>query len=483
MARVGLREVPRAALAQSLASDRAAGRARPGFVLDRRLVRARVGLRGLARCCCWHGTFTINSLSHLSGGRRYATDRRLAQQPRARRRSRWARAGTTTTTTTRVSARQGFCWWEIDVTYYVLRALVARRARLGLCTACRGRTCARTRLPRDAVDPWPRLAITQQSRSCDFPPANIQLRRAQLVLMLAVLVPTILMTVIGIILVARVIGARSTIVPAMLVLTFCTSGITGYILGDDLRRQGRVARARAERLRVERLARAAHAADVDPPAHRHRCATAGSPTPSARRCCRCSRARADAARAARRPRARAVEAGVGRRSVARASASTSTDLVDEAIAAFDALTLARPTPIARTIEPDLTVIGDRATLVRALVNLLTNAWKYTGDDKRIAVEARRPGGWIEISVQRQRHRHRRATSKARSSSSSSAGAARWPGRPASASGSRSCARSCAATAASSTFTSHASGTTVFRMRLRRRREPAANESPRRGVSA
>jgi hypothetical protein len=43
-----------------------------------------------------------------------------------------------------------------------------------------------------------------------FPPANLQLRRAQLVLMLAVLLPTVAMTAVGIILLA--IGSTATTV-------------------------------------------------------------------------------------------------------------------------------------------------------------------------------------------------------------------------------------------------------------------------------
>jgi two-component system, OmpR family, phosphate regulon sensor histidine kinase PhoR len=44
------------------------------------------------------------------------------------------------------------------------------------------------------------------------------------------------------------------------------------------------------------------------------------------------------------------------------------------------------------------VTGDRSTLVRALVNLLTNAWKYTGEDKQIAIAATENRRWIEITV-------------------------------------------------------------------------------------
>ncbi len=73
---------------------------------------------------CWHGTFTINSLSHLWGGRRYETDDDSRNNP--------VLAIVTLGEGWhnnhhhyQVSARQGFYWWEVDVTYYILRALAA----------------------------------------------------------------------------------------------------------------------------------------------------------------------------------------------------------------------------------------------------------------------------------------------------------------------------------------------------------------------
>ena len=70
----------------------------------------------------WHGSFSINSLAHLFGKRRYAT--------RDDSRNNWLLAVITTGEGWHNnhhrypgSARQGFFWWEIDVTYYVLRAL------------------------------------------------------------------------------------------------------------------------------------------------------------------------------------------------------------------------------------------------------------------------------------------------------------------------------------------------------------------------
>ena len=72
----------------------------------------------------WHGTFTINSLSHVIGSRRYDTSDDS--------RNHWALALLTLGEGWhnnhhyyQSSCRQGFYWWEIDVTYYVLRALAA----------------------------------------------------------------------------------------------------------------------------------------------------------------------------------------------------------------------------------------------------------------------------------------------------------------------------------------------------------------------
>jgi stearoyl-CoA desaturase (delta-9 desaturase) len=70
----------------------------------------------------WHGTFTINSLSHVIGKRRYAT--------RDSSKNHWALALLTLGEGWHnnhhhymSSVRQGFFWWEIDITYYVLRGL------------------------------------------------------------------------------------------------------------------------------------------------------------------------------------------------------------------------------------------------------------------------------------------------------------------------------------------------------------------------
>jgi stearoyl-CoA desaturase (delta-9 desaturase) len=68
----------------------------------------------------WHGTFTINSLSHVWGRRRYNTTD-------TSRNNVWLALLTlgegwhNNHHYYQLSARQGFFWWEVDVSYYVLK--------------------------------------------------------------------------------------------------------------------------------------------------------------------------------------------------------------------------------------------------------------------------------------------------------------------------------------------------------------------------
>lgn len=70
----------------------------------------------------WHGTFTINSLAHVIGTRRYDTDDDS--------RNSWFLAIITLGEGWhnnhhyfQASVNQGFFWWEIDITYYILWAM------------------------------------------------------------------------------------------------------------------------------------------------------------------------------------------------------------------------------------------------------------------------------------------------------------------------------------------------------------------------
>jgi stearoyl-CoA desaturase (delta-9 desaturase) len=73
---------------------------------------------------CWHGTFTINSLSHMWGGRRYATEDDSRNNPVLALIT-LGEGWHNNHHHYQVAARQGFFWWEYDITYYVLRAFAA----------------------------------------------------------------------------------------------------------------------------------------------------------------------------------------------------------------------------------------------------------------------------------------------------------------------------------------------------------------------
>ena len=72
----------------------------------------------------WHGTFTINSLTHLFGRRRYATtdnSRNSFLLALVTMGEGWHNNHHYY----QRSVNQGFFWWEIDPTYYILRAMAA----------------------------------------------------------------------------------------------------------------------------------------------------------------------------------------------------------------------------------------------------------------------------------------------------------------------------------------------------------------------
>jgi len=213
--------------------------------------------------------------------------------------------------------------------------------------------------------------------------------------MLAVLLPTVAMTAIGIVLLA-IGSSTTTLLSGVLVLTFCTSGITGYILVSIFVGKG----ANLARVQNDFVSSVSHELRT-PVTSLHLLIES----------LRDGRLGDDERKQVLSLLGREterLEELVGKvlelsrlESGSHVYARDAVDvdaLVDEAIAAFDALTLTRPTPIERKVEPGIVIAGDRPTLVRAIVNLLTNAWKYTGADKQISVDVKTVGRWIEISV-------------------------------------------------------------------------------------
>jgi stearoyl-CoA desaturase (delta-9 desaturase) len=76
----------------------------------------------LPQVLSWHGTFTINSLSHVWGGRRYASGDDSRNNPVLAILT-LGEGWHNNHHHYQASARQGFFWWEVDLTYYGLRLL------------------------------------------------------------------------------------------------------------------------------------------------------------------------------------------------------------------------------------------------------------------------------------------------------------------------------------------------------------------------
>ena len=230
------------------------------------------------------------------------------------------------------------------------------------------------------------------------PPAAIQLRRAQLTLILAALIPTVLMIALGIILLAIGRGTESLVI-GLLVLAFCTTALTGYILGSIFVSRG----AQVARFQHDYLSLVSHELRtpltsilmfldtlrdnrLTDPAEKRQCLDLLDQ--EVRRLDSLLERLLQLSRLQAR-----------RYATFESEPVVLDDVVGDALAALEAATLTDPVEVVTEIEKGLRVRGDRAALSQALANLLINAWKYTPSHRRrIALRARASDRHIEIAV-------------------------------------------------------------------------------------
>ncbi len=228
-------------------------------------------------------------------------------------------------------------------------------------------------------------------------PANVQLRRAQIVLILATLLPTIMLIATGIVLLA--IGNDTpSLVAGVLVLAFCTTSLTGYILGSIFMSRG----AQIARFQNDFLSAVSHELRtpltsigifittlrderLTDPVRKEQCLNILDQE--------VHRLQGLVEKLLRLSK---IEAG--------GHGFTSTpvsvkDLIAGSISAFDAATMHDHTDIQVKQDADLFVLGDVQALEQAIGNLLINAWKYTPSETReIALEARSSRRHVEILI-------------------------------------------------------------------------------------
>ena len=220
--------------------------------------------------------------------------------------------------------------------------------------------------------------------------------------MLAALLPTILMTPLGILLLAHggsrsmaVVHSASTRMPP-------TTAVVGYTLGSVFVRRG----ANLAAVQNEFLSAVSHELRtpltsirmfidtlredrVREPAERQRCLTVIDQE--------LGRLDSLVGKLIELSKIESQHAVFDRRAVAVA------DIVGDALAAFEAIRFdggsAAAVDVRVDVQPGVRVWGDRAALAQALGNLLSNAWKYTRpDDKKIQITAAAELDHVSIAV-------------------------------------------------------------------------------------
>ncbi len=216
--------------------------------------------------------------------------------------------------------------------------------------------------------------------------------------MLTAMMPTVLMTVIGIILLATGGSQSVAVVGGILVLTFCTMALTGYVIGSIFVTRG----ASLAAVQNEFLSLVSHEIRtpltsirmfidtlredrVRDPDERRRCLTVIDQ----------ELVRLDGL-VGRLIELSKIE---HRHAVFDRSPLKVADIIADALASFEAIKVGGQVDLQVNIEPDLAVVGDRAALAQAVANLLGNAWKYTpASGKRIEVSAGGDGRNVTIAV-------------------------------------------------------------------------------------
>jgi two-component system phosphate regulon sensor histidine kinase PhoR len=230
-------------------------------------------------------------------------------------------------------------------------------------------------------------------------PASVELRRAQVLLILAALLPSSLATIAAIL--VLVLANRATdVVLGILVLVFGLLAITGVVFVQVFLRRGDT----MARLQNDFVSTVSHELRTPLTSIRMFVETLAMgrvkhPEESRRvlelLAKEVTRLEGLVERVLELARLEAGKRAFVRKPTAVAA------IIDGALEAFEVMRLAGGGPdatIVKSVEGGLTVDVDQAAVEQALLNLLMNAYKYTGDDKRITVSAVAHGRRVEIAV-------------------------------------------------------------------------------------
>ena len=229
-------------------------------------------------------------------------------------------------------------------------------------------------------------------------PTSVVLYRARLIFVLTALIPTVLITVLGVLFVAKGGSKSMAVVGGILMLAFCATALAGWALGTIFVTRG----ASLAGLQNEFLSSVSHElrtpltsirlfidtlreGRVSSAADQERCLTIivqelGRLDDLVGKLIELSKIES---------RRQAVEW----QTVAVA------EVISDALGTLKTMDLSTETPVDVHVDPGLAVNGDRAALVQAVGNLLSNAWKYTRPQNRhIQVQAVGDAKNVYISV-------------------------------------------------------------------------------------
>ena len=211
--------------------------------------------------------------------------------------------------------------------------------------------------------------------------------RAQVILILGALIPTILTTPLAILLLVSGDLTRIEIVLGVLVLAFAASAVTGFLIGGVFLRRG----SALVKVQHDFLSSASH--ELRTPMTSLRMFTDAllddrltDPEERAN-CLRVIRHEVDR-----------LDDLVGRL-IELSRLETEhipyeripleiERVVQDALATFQGRQLIEKSQLHVDVDSDLLVVGDRVALVQVLVNLLSNAWKYSGESREILCSAK-----------------------------------------------------------------------------------------------
>jgi two-component system phosphate regulon sensor histidine kinase PhoR len=229
-------------------------------------------------------------------------------------------------------------------------------------------------------------------------PTSVVLYRARLIFTLTALIPTVLITALGIILLAAGGSKSVAVVGGILVLAFCATALGGWILGTIFVTRG----ASLAAVQNEFLASVSHELRTPLTSIRMFIDTLreGRVTDSVQKQHCLAIINRELGR---------LDGLVGklielskiesRRDVFERRLVPVAAIIEDALAMFRTMDLAANIPVDVQMEEGLVVQGDRAALVQAVGNLLSNAWKYTPTEgRRIAVSAAADLKHVYISV-------------------------------------------------------------------------------------